>query len=207
MTFLLGLTGSIGMGKSATAGMFRAQGVPVYDADAAVHALYSGEAVPLVEAAFPGTTGTGNVDRQKLAAAVLADRAALARLESIVHPLVGKARRTFLKDAVARNLPVAVFDVPLLFETGGERRCDAVVVVTAPPDLQRARVLERPGMTVAKFELILQKQMADVDKRARAHFLVDTSRGFAAAAVQVRDILRAVAGRTGTAAQRILSEA
>jgi dephospho-CoA kinase len=207
MTFLLGLTGSIGMGKSATAGMFRAQGVPVYDADAAVHALYSGEAVPLVEAAFPGTTGNGNVDRQKLATVVLADRAALARLESIVHPLVGKARRTFLANAVAHNLPVAVFDVPLLFETGGERRCDAVVVVTAPLDLQRARVLERPGMTVEKFELILQKQMADADKRTRAHFLVDTSRGFDAAAVQVRDILRAVAGRTGTAAQRILSEA
>jgi dephospho-CoA kinase len=206
MTFLFGLTGSIGMGKSATAGMFRAQGVPVYDADAAVHALYSGEAVPLVEAAFPGTTRNGTVDRQKLSVAVLADRAALARLESIVHPLVGKARRTFLKDAVARNDPVVVFDVPLLFETGGEKRCDAVVVVTAPPDVQRARVLERSGMTVAKFEAILAKQMADTEKRARAHFLVDTSRGFDAAAVQVRDILRAVAGRTGTAAQRILSE-
>ncbi len=206
MTFLLGLTGSIGMGKSATAAMFRAQGVPVYDADAAVHELYRGEAVPLVEAAFPGTTDAGVVDRQKLAAAVLRDPAAISRLEAIVHPLVGAARRGFLADALARNVPVVVFDVPLLFETGGEKRCDAVVVVTAPPDMQRARVLERAGMTAEKFKLIVAKQMPDAEKRARAHFLVDTGRGLAAAAVQVRDILRAIAGRTGTAATRILSE-
>jgi dephospho-CoA kinase len=206
MTFLLGLTGSIGMGKSATAAMFRVQGVPVYDADAAVHGLYRGEAVPLVEAAFPGTTDAGIVDRQKLAAAVLRDPVAIGRLEAIVHPLVGAARRGFLADALARNVPVVVFDVPLLFETGGEKRCDAVVVVTAPPDMQRARVLERAGMTAEKFKLIVAKQMPDAEKRARAHFLVDTGRGFAAAAVQVRDILRAIAGRTGTAAARILSE-
>ncbi|GGC51646.1 dephospho-CoA kinase [Chelatococcus reniformis] len=197
MTFLLGLTGSIGMGKSATATMFRARGVPVYDADAAVHTIYRGVAAPLVEAAFPGTTADGVVDRQKLGAAVLGNDAALKQLEQIVHPLLRGAQAEFLADAARRSRPVAVLDIPLLFETGGERRCDAVVVVSAPASVQRARVLARPGMTAEKFELIHVKQVPDAIKRARAHFVVDTGRGFAAARRQVDDILRALAGRTG----------
>jgi dephospho-CoA kinase len=202
MTFLLGLTGSIGMGKSATAEMFRQQGAPVYDADAAVHAIYSGAAAPLIEAAFPGTTADGIVDRQKLGAAVLGDGARLKQLEQIVHPLLRGAQTDFLTTARQQGRAVAVLDIPLLFETGGERRCDAVVVVTAPADVQRARVLARPGMTAEKFELIHVKQMPDADKRARAHFVVDTSRGFDAARRQVVDILRAIAGRAGRHAAR-----
>ncbi|MDJ1158720.1 dephospho-CoA kinase [Chelatococcus sp. SYSU_G07232] len=205
MTFLIGLTGSIGMGKSATAAMFRAFGVPVHDADAAVHALYRGEAAPLVEAAFPGTTVDGVVDRAKLGAAVLGNAEKIARLEAIVHPLVRESERDFVRRAVAANRPVAVLDIPLLLETQGEGRCDAVVVVTAPAEVQRARVLARPGMTEERFRLIHVKQMPDAEKRARAHFLVDTGRGFAAAERQVGDILRALSGRNGTAAARILA--
>ncbi|MGL4444606.1 MAG: dephospho-CoA kinase, partial [Alsobacter sp.] len=147
MTFVLGLTGSIGMGKTATAGMFRAEGVPVHDADAAVHALYAGEAAPLIAAAFPGTVRDGVVDRPTLSAAVLGRPEAIARLEGIVHPLVAAARDTFLAGARARNLPLVVLDIPLLFETGGERNCDAVAVVSAPAPVQRDRVLARQGMT------------------------------------------------------------
>jgi dephospho-CoA kinase len=191
--FVLGLTGSLGMGKSTTARFFAEAGVPVHDADAVVHRIYEGEAVPLIEAAFPGTTADGKVDRSKLAACVLDDPAALKRLEDIVHPLVHEAERRLLAEAEARGESVVVLDIPLLFETGGDRRVDAVVVVSAPPDVQRSRVLERPGMTIEKFESILAKQMPDAEKRRRADFVVDTSQGFEAARAQVRAILAAVA--------------
>jgi dephospho-CoA kinase len=191
--FILGLTGSVGMGKSATARFFAEEGMAVHDADAAVHALYEGEAVAPIEAAFPGTTANGKVDRTKLAACVLGDPAALKRLEAIVHPLVQASERRFLAEVQAHGAKVAVLDIPLLFETGGDRRVDAVVVVSAPPEVQRARVLARPGMTVEKFDAILAKQMPDAEKRARADFVVDTSQGFEAARAQVRAILDAVA--------------
>ena len=191
--FILGLTGSLGMGKSVTARFFAEQGVPVHDADAVVHRLYEGEAAAAIEAAFPGTTAGGKVDRDKLAARVLGDGAALKRLEAIVHPLVQEAERRLLAEAEARGEKVAVLDIPLLFETGGEKRVDAVVVVSAPPEVQRARVLERPGMTVEKLEAILAKQMPDDEKRRRADVIVDTSRGFEAARAEVRAILDAVA--------------
>jgi dephospho-CoA kinase len=191
--FVLGLTGSVGMGKSVTARFFAEEGVPVHDADAVVHRLYEGEAVAAIEAAFPGTTANGKVDRTKLAARVLGDDAALKRLEAIVHPLVHAAERQLLAAAAANGEKVAVLDIPLLFETGGDRRVDAVVVVSAPAEVQRARVLERPGMTVEKLETILAKQMPDADKRRRADFIVDTSKGFEAARADVRAILAAVA--------------
>jgi dephospho-CoA kinase len=197
--FVLCLTGSLGMGKSRTATFFAEQGVPVYDSDAAVHALYEGEAVPLIERAFPGTTSAGKVDRVKLAALVLGDEAALARLEAIVHPLVGKQRDKFLAEARARGAPVVLLDVPLLFETGGERGCDAVVVVSALPALQRQRAFERPGMTEDKFAAILAKQMPDAEKRKRADFVVDSSQSFDHARAQVRDILNRVAKMRGEA--------
>ena len=190
--FILGLTGSLGMGKSTTAKMFADEGVPVHDADAAVHRLYEGLAAPLIEAAFPGTADAGKVDRDKLAQRVLGDSAALEKLEVIVHPLVQRAEKLFLEEAARKGARVAVLDIPLLFETGGDQRCDAVVVVSAPPAVQRARVFERPGMTEQKFAAILAKQMPDEDKRARADFVVDTSKGFDAARAQVRDILTRV---------------
>ncbi len=190
---ILGLTGSLAMGKSATAKMFAEEGVPVHDADAVVHRLYEGEATPAIEAAFPGTTVGGKVDREKLGKYVLGDAAAIKRLEQIVHPLVHAAAQRFMAQAEASGAPVAVVDVPLLFETGGDKRCDAVVVVSAPADLQRRRAFERPGMTEAKLAAILAKQMPDAEKRARADFVVDTSQGFDAARAQVRDILKAVA--------------
>jgi dephospho-CoA kinase len=191
--FILGLTGSLGMGKSVTARFFAEQGVPVHDADAVVHRLYEGRAAAAIEAAFPGTTADGKVDRDKLAARVLGDGAALKRLEAIVHPLVQQAERRLLAEAEARGEKVVVLDIPLLFETGGEKRVDAVVVVSAPREVQRSRVLERPGMTVEKLEAILAKQMPDDEKRRRADFVVDTSRGFEAARADVRAILDAVA--------------
>lgn len=197
MTFLLGLTGSIGMGKSTTSAMFRAAGVPVHDADRAVHDLYAGVAAPQIEAAFPGTTAAGVVDRARLSAAVLGRPEALAKLEAIVHPLVRAEEQAFLEAARRSGAGVAVLDIPLLLETGGEGRCDAVVVVTAPAQVQRKRVLSRPGMTEEKFAAILARQMPDAEKRRRAHFLVDTSRGLMAAERQVRSILNAVAGRSG----------
>ncbi len=191
--FILGLTGSLGMGKSATAKMFADEGVPVHDADAAVHRLYDGEATGRIEAAFPGTTKDGKVDREKLAKRVLGDAAAIKRLEQIVHPLVAAASARFLAKAERNGAPVAVLDVPLLFETGGEKRCDAVVVVSAPPDVQRKRAFERPGMSEDKLAAILAKQMPDAEKRARADFVVETSQGFDHARAQVRDILKSVA--------------
>lgn len=187
--FILGLTGSVGMGKSVTAKFFAQEGVPVHDADAAVHRLYEGEAVAPIEAAFPGTTGAGKVDRTRLANRALGDPAALLRLEQIVHPLVRREEQRFLAQAKKSGAPIAVLDIPLLFETGAEKRCDAVVVVSAPPDVQRERVMARPGMTAEKLAALLAKQMPDADKRARADFVVDSSKGFEAAHQQVRDIL------------------
>jgi dephospho-CoA kinase len=191
--FVLGLTGSLGMGKSTTARFFAEAGVPVHDADAVVHRLYEGAATQAIEAAFPGTVVDGRVDRGKLGARVLADADALKRLEAIVHPLVQEAEERLLAEALARGEKVAVLDIPLLFETGGDSRVDAVVVVSAPQQVQTARVLERPGMTIEKLDAILSKQMPDAEKRRRADFVVDTSRGFDAARAQVRAILDAVA--------------
>jgi dephospho-CoA kinase len=206
MTYVLGLTGSIGMGKSATAAIFRRLGVPVYDADAAVHRLYGGRAAAPIAQAFPGTVVDGSVDRAKLGAAVLGHPEKIAALEAIVHPLVREEERRFLRDAAAAGVPLAVLDIPLLFETGGEARCDAVLVVTADPAVQRERVLARPGMSEEKFGQILAKQMPDAEKRGRAHFRVDTGRGFASAEAQVRSIVRALAGRPGRVLRRATAE-
>ena len=186
---VLGLTGSIGMGKSTTAKLFAEAGVPVYDADAVVHELYEGEAVPAIEAAFPGTTSNGRVDRAKLSARVVHDAAAMKRLEAIVHPMLGSSRQKFFADAEAAGAPVAVVDVPLLFETGGEARVDAVVVVTTSPELQRERVLARGTMDDEKFNSILARQMPDEEKRKRADFVVDTSHGLDPVRARIRDIL------------------
>ena len=190
--FVLGLTGSIAMGKTTTARLFADAGVPVYDADAAVHRLYEGEAVAAIEAAFPGTTAAGKVDRSKLGQRVVGDAPALQFLESIVHPLVRNAEKKFLEEAAAAGAKVAVLDIPLLFETGGETRVDAVVVVSAPASVQRARVLER-GLSPGQFETLLARQMPDSEKRRRADFVVDTSKGIEAARAQVDSILAAVA--------------
>jgi dephospho-CoA kinase len=190
---ILGLTGSIGMGKSTTAKLFAEAGVPVYDADAAVHKIYEGEAAPAIEAAFPGTTVDGKVDRNKLSARVVHDPAAMRQLEQIVHPMLGASRQKFLDDAERSGAPVAVVDVPLLFETGGEKRVDAVVVATTSPELQRERILTRDNMTDEKLDAILARQLPDAEKRKRADFLVDTSHGLEPVRAQIRDILREVA--------------
>ena len=186
---ILGLTGSIGMGKSTTAKLFEEAGVPVYDADAAVHKIYEGEAAPAIEAAFPGTTADGKVDRNKLSAKVVHDPAAMKRLEQIVHPMLGASRQKFLHDAERSGAPVAVVDIPLLFETGGEKRVDAVVVVTTTPEIQRQRILERDNMTGEKLEAILARQLPDAEKRKRADFVVDTSDGLDPVRARIRDIL------------------
>jgi dephospho-CoA kinase len=190
---ILGLTGSIGMGKSTTAGFFAEAGAPVHDADAAVHQLYDGAAAAAIEAAFPGTTAGGKVDRAKLGEQVLKDPAALKRLEAIVHPLVRRDEERFLQAAEGAGAKVAVLNIPLLFETGGDKRCDAVVVVSAPPEMQRARVMERPGMTEEKFASLLGKQLPDAEKRRRADFVVDTSKDLDSTRAQVRAILQAAA--------------
>jgi dephospho-CoA kinase len=187
---VLGLTGSIGMGKSTAAGFFAEAGVPVHDADATVHRLYAGEAAPAIEAAFPGTTSGGKVDRGRLAERVLADPAALKRLEAIVHPLVRRDEEQFLTQAAAAGAGVVVLNIPLLFETGGDRRCDAVVVVSAPADMQRERVMSRPDMTEEKFASLLGKQVPDAEKRRRADFVVDSSKDFDSTRAQIRAILR-----------------
>jgi len=186
---ILGLTGSIGMGKSTTAKLFEEAGVPVYDADAAVHRLYEGEAAPEIEAAFPGTTADGKVDRAKLSASVVHDPAAMRRLEQIVHPMLGASRQKFFDDAERAGAPVVVVDVPLLFETGGEKRVDAVVVVSTSPELQRERVLARGTMDEERFNSILGRQMPDAEKRRRADFVVDTSHGLDPVRARIRDIL------------------
>lgn len=195
---VLGLTGSIGMGKSTTAGLFRAEGAAVHDADAAVHDLYDvgGPAVGPVGEAFPGVVEHGRVDRARLAAQVMGDRAALARLEAIVHPLVAQHRVGFIERARAQGFDIAVLDVPLLFETNGHDLVDAVVVVSAPSHVQRERVLARPDMTAEKFEAILARQTPDVEKRARADYVVDTSEGIEAAREQVRAIMAQVRARS-----------
>jgi dephospho-CoA kinase len=201
MTFVLGLTGSIGMGKSTTAQLFVQRGVPLHDADATVHRLHRGRATAPIEAAFSGTVIDGAVDRARLGAAVLGRPEALHRLEAIIHPLVREEEETFLARCRREGAELAVIDVPLLLETGGESRCDAVLVVTAPAEVQRQRVLARPGMTAEKLDAILSRQMPDAEKRRRAHFLVDTSRGLIAAERQVGSILMALAGRPGRGAQ------
>ena len=191
---ILGLTGSIGMGKSTTAKMFADAGVPVSDADRMVHALYAGAAVPHIEKAFPGTVSDGVVDRDKLAATVLGNPARLRELEAIVHPLVRAETDAFVERHRQAGAPLIVLDIPLLFETGGMDRVDRILVVTAPADVQRERVLSRPGMTEEKFEAILAKQVPDAEKRRRADFVIDTSRGMDAAR---EDVLRIIAELTG----------
>ncbi len=194
MTLFIGLTGSIGMGKSTTAQMFRDAGVPVHDADATVHRLYRSEAVGPIEAAFPGTTGPDGVDRAELGAAVIGRPDAMKRLEAIVHPLVREAENEFRAEVADK--PLAVLDIPLLFETGGADRVDAIVVVTAPADVQRARVLARPDMSPDKFAAILAKQTPDAEKRARADFVIDTSRGMKTARADVAAIIQTLSEKT-----------
>ena len=185
---IVGLTGSIGMGKSTTSAMFQAEGVPVYDADAAVHALYAkgGAAVAPVEAAFPGVVVDGAVDRAKLSAQVVGKPEALKRLEAVVHPLVGESRKVFFEAAAAVNAPLVILDIPLLYETGGERNVAAVIVVSAPEAVQRERVMARADMTAEKLDAILARQLPDAEKRARADIVIDTSKGLDSAREQVR---------------------
>jgi dephospho-CoA kinase len=190
--FVLGLTGSIGMGKSTTAKFFAEEGVPVHDSDAVVHRLYEGEAVPAIEAAFPGTTANGKVDRDKLAKHLVAHPGDFKKLEALVHPLVRAAEQAFLAEAQKRGARVVVLDIPLLYETAAEARCDAVVVVSAPADVQRERLKAR-GMSDQRFEAIVARQVPDAVKRERADFTVDSGQGFEHARAQVREILRAVA--------------
>jgi dephospho-CoA kinase len=188
---VIGLTGSIGMGKSTTAQFFADAGVPVHDSDLAVHRLYAGEAAQAVEAEFPGVSNAKGVDRDKLAKRVLDDPEALRRLEGIIHPLVRREEVRFLDEAERAGVPIAVLDIPLLFETGADRRVDAVVVVTAPAEMQRVRAFGRTGMTEEKFQALLAKQVPDAEKRRRADFVVDTSKGFDFARHQVHAILEA----------------
>ena len=189
---LIGLTGSIGMGKSATAAMFRDAGVPVFDADAVVHEIYRQPPPPAFRDLFADAVVNDAIDRGRLAAMMVEDPAKLPHLERIVHPLVGTARAAFLDDAKTRNLPAVVLDIPLLFETGADDAFDLVAVVSAPADQQEKRVLARPGMTPAKFAMISAKQIPDVDKRRRAHFVIDTGRGFDYARRQVASLLAAI---------------
>ena len=191
---VLGLTGSIGMGKSTTAKMFADAGVPVHDSDETVHRLYSGKAAPLVEAAFPGTVVAGSVDRTELARRVLGNAAALKTLETIIHPLVRADAEAFLAKHRAAGAPLVVLDIPLLFETGGRNRVDKVVVVTAPADIQRARVLARPGMSEEKLAAILAKQVPDAEKRRQADFVIDTGEGMDAARTAVDAIIAELSG-------------
>ena len=191
---VLGLTGSIGMGKTTTAEMFAALGVPVHSADAAVHALYAGRAAPLIEAEFPNTVVDGRVDRGALSKRVVGQADAMKRLEGLIHPLVREAELAFLDRARADGARLAVVDIPLLYETGGETRCDKVAVVTAPSELQRMRVMARPGMTAQKFEAILAQQMPDEEKRQRADFIIDTGNGLEPARLAVEAIVRKLGG-------------
>jgi dephospho-CoA kinase len=194
---LVGLTGSVGMGKTTTAGMFARLGIPVYDADAAVHRLYApgGAAVGAIATAFPECVSGGQVDRACLAAKVRADPAAIARLETIVHPLVAQDQAAFIGRAALDGAEIVVLDIPLLFETGADARVDALVVVTAPHDVQRARVLARPGMNEELFDQILARQLPDVDKQTRAHFLVETDQGMSHAFEQVKRIVSELRAR------------
>ena len=198
LPFRLGLTGSIGMGKSTTAGLFRELGVPVHDADAAVHDIYANEGVAPVEAAFPGVSVDGRIDRARLGPLVLNDGPAMKRLEAIVHPLVRAREAAFLEQTGRDGAPIALLDIPLLYETGAEGRVDAIVVVSAPESVQRARVLARPGMTEAKLQAIASRQMPDSEKRRRADFVIQTGDGIPAAREQVIELLRVLTGRLGT---------
>lgn len=192
---VIGLTGSIGMGKTTTSEMFKAAGVPVISSDEIVHALYRGEAAPLVEQAFPGTTNAGVVDREALSRQLMADPSGFSKLEAIIHPLVRARQKDFIDQSARNGAEIAVLDIPLLFETGAETRVDAVVVVSCDAALQQARVLDRPGMTEEKFEAILARQTPDAEKRARADFIVDTGRGLDDARAQVAAIIEAL-GKT-----------
>ena len=192
---ILGLTGSIGMGKTTASNMFADAGVPVYSADDAVHRLYAGRAAPLIEAAFPGTVVDGTVDRTKLSSAALGKPEALKKLESIIHPLVHEEEAAFLAQARADGADIALIDIPLLFETGGESRVDKVAVVSAPADIQRERVLARPGMTDEKFTAILERQMPDAEKRARADFIIDSSGDFEETRLQINAIIAELRGK------------
>lgn len=192
---ILGLTGSIGMGKTTASTMFAEAGVPVYSADDAVHALYAGRAAPLIEAAFPGTVSNGKVDRTKLSASVLGKPEALKKLESIIHPLVHEEEAGFLAQARADSADIALLDIPLLFETGGNNRVDKVAVVSAPADIQRARVLARPGITEEKFAAILARQMPDAEKRARADFIIDSSGELEETRAQITAIIAELRGK------------
>ena len=194
---VLGLTGSIGMGKSSTGNMFSEAGVPVHDSDETVHRLYAGKAATLIEAAFPGTVVDGTVDRARLAARVLGDTAALKKVETIVHPLVRADADAFVERHRAAGAALVVLDIPLLFETGGRERVDKVAVVSAPADMQRARVLARPGMTEEKFEAILARQVPDAEKRRQADFVIDTSRDFETTRAEVKRIVAALIAADG----------
>lgn len=189
---ILGLTGSIGMGKSTTADMFRACGVPVYDADQAVHDLYEGELVPALEAAFPGVSVEGKIDRLRLSTKVVGNSIAMKKLETIVHPAVRLKENIFLENQKQAGAKLVVLDIPLLFETGGDQRVDKIVVVTAPSDVQKARVLSRSQMTLEKFEKILQRQMPDEEKRQRSDFIIDTGQGMEAAKNAVVQIIETI---------------
>lgn len=189
---LVGLTGSIGMGKSTTAEMFRREGIPVHDSDRAVHELYESDALEPIRAAFPGVVGSGGVDRGLLAKRVFGDQQALERLEQIVHPLVSRRRDDFLAAARTMGFPLCIVEIPLLYETGADCWLDVVAVVTADPAVQKQRVMARPGMTQEKFAAILSRQISDAEKRRRAHWLIDTSRGLEAARRQATDFLRAL---------------
>lgn len=199
---IVGLTGSIGMGKSTAAARFRSHGIPVFDADGEVHRLYESELVPAIETAFPGTSEGGRVDRQKLSAALLRDPSGFKRLEAIVHPAVREAERRFLRRCKAQGVPMALLEVPLLFETGRQSLVDKVVVVSAGPEIQQTRVLARPGMTAAKLREILSRQTSDRDKRQAADYVVDTAGTIAECERQVDAILLKLEGLKGTAYEK-----
>lgn len=199
---IVGLTGSIGMGKSTVAAMLRARGIPVFDADAAVHKLYAGEAVPHIEAAFPGTTANGAVDRPKLAAALAKDADRFRELEKIVHPLVAAAERRFLHEAHERGDKIVVLEIPLLLEVGRHLHVDSVIVVSAPAPHQRARVLERPGMTEDRLDALLERQLSDAEKRRHADYVVDTGVALADTEAQVDKILAALKSKPAHAYAR-----
>lgn len=187
-----GLTGSIGMGKSTTSQMFRDEGIAVYDADATVHQLYSGEAAPLIEGSFPNTVIDGTVDRTRLSEYVIGKPDNMKKLEAIIHPLVHQKEQEFLKSSEERGDKLVVLDIPLLFETGGINRVDKIIVVTAPSEVQSERVLAREGMTVEKFEAILLRQVPDSQKREKADFIIDTSQGLEVARNKVHEIIQAL---------------
>jgi dephospho-CoA kinase len=199
---IVGLTGSLGMGKSTAAEYLRAQGIPVFDADAEVHRLYTGPASAAIEAAFPGTTRAGQVDRLRLSALLLAEPARFKELEAIVHPMVRLSEREFLRAEEARGTPIAVLEIPLLFETGADERVDATIVVSATPELQRRRLMKRPGLTPEKIDSLLARQIPDAEKRRRADFVVDTSGDVADSRAALDAILAELRRRTGTAYAR-----